>query len=65
MPDSKPKVMFEPVQMKKGKGWYVRVMLPHGLQPRVDGFTKKAEAVAWIEYESSEWLKRYEGGKYA
>ena len=65
MADSKPKVTFGPFPMKNGKGWCVRVMLPHGRQPLIDGFTKKAEAIAWIEHESGEWLKRYEGRKYA
>jgi hypothetical protein len=65
MPDSKPKVTFGPFPMKNGKGWYVRVMLPHGPQPRIEGFNRKAEAIAWIEHESGEWLKRFEGGKYA
>ena len=64
MQTSKPKVSFEPVQSKKGKGWSVRVRLPHGPQPQIDGFAKRAEAVAWIEHESGEWLKRHEGGKY-
>ena len=65
MSESKPKVTFEPIQMKNGKGWYVRVVLPHGRQSQVDGFTRKAEAIAWIEHESGDWLKRHEGGKYA
>jgi hypothetical protein len=65
MLESKPKVRFEPFQAKNGKGWYVRVLLPHGPQPQIDGFNRRAEAVAWIEHESGEWLKRYEGGKFA
>jgi hypothetical protein len=65
VPNSKPKITFDPVQMKGGKGWYVRATLPHGLPQQIHGFTKKAEAVAWIERESADWLKRYEGGKYA
>ncbi len=65
MQTSKPKVIFEPVQSKKGRGWCVRVLFPHGPQPQIDGFYKRAEAVAWIEHESGEWLKRFEGGKYA
>jgi hypothetical protein len=40
-------------------------VLPHGRQSQVDGFTRKAEAKAWIEHESGDWLKRHEGGKYA
>ncbi len=65
MVDPKRKVTFEPIRMKNGKGWYVCVMLPHGRQPQIDGFHRRAEAVAWIEYESDDWLKRYEGGKFA
>ena len=56
---------FEPVRSKNGRGWCVRVMLPHGKQPQIDGFNRKAEAIAWIERESGEWLKQYEHGKYA
>src|SRR5262249_38883474 len=37
MQTSKPKVTFEPVQKKKGKGWCVRVLFPHGPQPEIDG----------------------------
>ncbi|HTR13939.1 MAG TPA: hypothetical protein VMI72_11965 [Roseiarcus sp.] len=51
---------FEPVQVKKGKGWRVRVLFPHGPQPQIDGFFRRAEAVAWIEHESAAWLKQYE-----
>ena len=65
MVDSKPKLAFEPVRSKNGKGWSVRVMLPHGSRPQIDGFNRKAEAIAWIEHESGEWLKQYEHGKYA
>jgi hypothetical protein len=65
MADSKPKVAFEPVRSKDGKGWSVRVMVAHGKQPQIDGFNRKAEAIAWIEHESREWLKQYEQGKYA
>ena len=65
MPASKPKARFEPVRLKSGKGWYVRVTPPHGRQTQIEGFTRKAEAVAWVEHESGEWLKQYEGGKYA
>jgi hypothetical protein len=65
MAQSKPKVTFDALQKKGGRSWYVRATLAHGQQPHIDGFTKKAEALAWIERESADWLKRYEGGKYA
>lgn len=65
MPTPKPKTRFEPVQLKSGRGWYVRVTPPHGRETQIEGFSKRAEAVAWVEHESGEWLKKYEGGKYA
>jgi hypothetical protein len=43
----------------------VRVTPPHGRETQIEGFTRKAEALAWVEHESAEWLKTYEGGKYA
>jgi hypothetical protein len=65
MADSKPKVIFDPLQMKDRKSWCVRVTFPHGPQSQISGFSKKAEAIAWIERESADWLKQYEGGKDA
>jgi hypothetical protein len=65
MPHPKPKVIFEPVEMMIGVGWYVLVTLPKGRQPQLGGFQTEAEAVAWIKRESATWLKEYEGGKYA
>jgi hypothetical protein len=65
MPVSRPKARFDTVRLKSGKGWYVRVTPPHGRETQVEGFTRKAEALAWVEHESAEWLKTYEGGKYA
>jgi hypothetical protein len=65
MPASTPKARFEPVRLKSGKAWYVRVTPPHGRETQIEGFTRKAEAAAWVEHESAEWLKTYAGGKYA
>ncbi len=65
MANSKPKVIFEPVEMMIGVGWYVRVTLPKGRQPQLGGFNTEAEAVSWIKRESADWLKGFEGGKYA
>ena len=61
----KPKVEFEPVEMTIRPGWYVRVTLPHGKQPKLGGFNTEAEAREWIKHKSSVWLKEYECGKYA
>jgi hypothetical protein len=64
MSASTSKARFEPVRLKSGKGWYVRVTPPHGRETQIGGFARKAEALAWVEYESAEWLTTYEGGKY-
>jgi hypothetical protein len=64
MADTKPKSRFEVVRAKNGT-WFVRLSLPHGLQPQITGFRREAEAEAWIKHESAEWLKKYEGGRYA
>jgi hypothetical protein len=64
MTDAKPKARFEVVRAKDGR-WFVRLTLPHGLQPQITGFRREAEAAAWIKHESADWLKKYEGGRYA
>ena len=51
------KARFEPVQSKSGKGWCVRVTPPHGRAAQIDGFTRRADAVASVEHEAAEWLK--------
>jgi len=64
MGDTKPEVEFEPVKVKRGPGWYVRVSYVGG-QTKVSGFYSRAEAQMWIARESSSWLKKYEGGRLA
>ena len=65
MAKAKPKVEFEPVEMKIGSGWYVRVTLPGGRQPQLGSFSSEAEALEWIKHKAPAWLKEYENGKYA
>jgi hypothetical protein len=65
MTDRAPDATFDPVQLKDGSGWYVRLTLPDGREPQIDGFKTEAEAQDWIKSKSAEWLKSYEGGKYA
>jgi hypothetical protein len=55
-----PKITFDTVQMKEDKSWYVRAALPDGLSAQIHSFGKRTEAVAWIERESADWLKRTE-----
>lgn len=45
--------------------WHVIVTLPNGVTRRVDGFTTAQDAREWIRRDSSAWLKRIEGGKFA
>ena len=54
---------FDAVESKNGE-WYVRLTLPGGRQPQIDGFKTEAEAHRWIKAQSAAWLKMYEGGKH-
>jgi len=60
-----PKAKFEAIQLKDRSGWYVRLTLPDGRQPQIDGFKTQSEARKWIKVQSTAWLKMYEGGRYA
>jgi hypothetical protein len=42
----------------------VRLTLPSGRQPQIDGFETEAEARDWIKARSTAWLKMYESGRY-
>ena len=53
---------FDAVESKDGE-WYVRLTLPGGKQPQIDGFKTEAEAHRWIRAQSATWLKMYERGK--
>jgi hypothetical protein len=64
MASIKPKVEFEPVEMKIGTDWYVRMTHPTGVA-QINGFKSKAEARHWIAHESADWLKKFEGGRLA
>jgi hypothetical protein len=64
MATSKPKVRFEAVERKDGQ-WYVRLTLPGGRQPQIDGFSSEGEARRWINAQSATWLRVFEGGRYA
>ena len=51
-----PKVDFQPIEMKVGSGWFVRVTLPRGEPPRLGGFKTEAEATEWIKRKSAVWV---------
>jgi hypothetical protein len=63
MDRSWPKAVFKPIETKEGE-WYVRLSLPGGRQPIIDGFKSEAEAREWIKTDSLAWIERYEGGKH-
>jgi hypothetical protein len=60
-----PKIHFEVLPMKMGSGWYVLVTIPNAVGPKLGGFKTEEEAKSWIARESREWLKMFEGGRYA
>jgi hypothetical protein len=57
--------VLPPAPMKIGSGWCVQVTLPSGINPKLGGFKTEEEAREWIARKSAEWLKQYEGGRYA
>ena len=54
------KVAFEPIELKVGQGWCVRVMLPQRKQPQLGNFRTEVEAQEWIKRRSLAWLRKYE-----
>ena len=64
MGKSEPKRPFEPFEATPGK-WSIRLSLPGGRQPVIDGFKSEAEAREWIKTESIAWIEKYEAGKRA
>jgi len=50
---------FEAVERKDGSGWYVRLTRHEMLPQRIGDFRTEAEARAWIDAKSAEWLVRY------
>ena len=62
--DRAPKAIFEPVELKDGIGWYVRLTLPGRAPPHIGNFKTEAEAREWIEKHSAGWLKGYTGGTH-
>ena len=52
-----PKAVFKPIETKDGE-WSVRLSLPGGRRPVVDGFKSEAEAREWIKTDSIPWIER-------
>ena len=45
-----------PRPIKGSPGWVVQVSFPDGREKRISRFTTEAEAQAWIDNESDDWL---------
>jgi hypothetical protein len=61
MDRSWPKAVFKPIETKDGE-WSIRLSLPGGRRPVIDGFKSEAEAQEWIKTDSIAWIERYERG---
>lgn len=66
MSNSIVKPTLQPVQLKDGNGYYVRVIWPDGFQEEIQDlntgappFVSEAEALDWIENDSADWLERH------
>ena len=64
------KPTFQPVQLKDGSGYYVRVTWPDGLREEIQDlntgtppFVSEAEALDWIENDSPDWMERHPRSK--
>jgi hypothetical protein len=47
---------FEPHEVKQGNAWFVHASWSNGRTADVGNFESEAEAVRWIESESTAWL---------
>jgi hypothetical protein len=45
-----------PLPIRGSPGWFVQVSFPDGREKRISRFTTEAEARAWIDNESDDWL---------
>ena len=52
---------FEARRLSSAKGWYVRVVWPHGKREHIPGFVSQQEAMRWIEKKAQAWLTEQNG----
>ena len=45
-----------PRPIKGASGWFVQISFPDGREKRISRFLTEAEARAWIDNESDDWL---------
>ncbi|MGN6084419.1 hypothetical protein [Trinickia sp.] len=46
---------YEPVQLKDGSGYFVRITWSDGFENEIDGFADEGEARDWINKNSAHW----------
>jgi len=46
---------YEPVQLKDGSGYFVRVTWSDGFERQINGFADEAEARQWIADKGPHW----------
>ncbi|WP_028217755.1 hypothetical protein [Paraburkholderia oxyphila] len=70
MSNSIVKPTLQPVPIKDGSGYYVRVTWPDGVQEEIHDlntgappFVSEGEARDWIESDSADWLERHPRSK--
>ncbi len=51
---TKPEIAFEPKPRRIGLEWRVIASYPSGQKEHITGFASEAEAVAWLESNSSQ-----------
>jgi len=48
--------ILTPQPIKGSPGWFVQIRFPDGREKRISRFLTQAEAQAWIDNESDDWL---------
>ncbi len=53
--DQQQEPVFEPVELKDGSGYFVRVTWPDGYEQQINDFADEQEARTWIDEKSPHW----------
>jgi hypothetical protein len=59
MPKPAVETTFEPIELRDGSGWYVRLTRPEMLPQHIGDFATELAAHEWIGAKSAEWRVRY------
>ncbi|MFX1733927.1 hypothetical protein PXJ20_16355 [Paraburkholderia sp. A1RI_3L] len=53
--DAAERPTYEPVRLKEGSGYIVRITWSDGFENEIDGFADEAEVRDWIGSNSADW----------